>query len=75
MLKNVAVKPRTPMEKTYETLKTHFNPKPSPIIQRFKFNTRDRHAGESLVNYDAELRALGEYCDFGTTIEDIYDQR
>ena len=32
------VQPRTPMEKTYdeivETLKTHFNPKLSPIIQR-----------------------------------------
>ena len=69
------VQPRTPMEKTYdeivETLKTHFNPKPSPIIQRFKFNTRDRRAGESLANYVAELRALREYCDFGTTIEDM----
>ena len=78
LLKNL-VQPRTPMEKTYdeivETLKTHFNSKPSPIIQRFKFNTRDRHAGESLANYVAELRALGEYCDFGTTIEDMIRDR
>ena len=73
------VQPRTPMEKTYdeivETLKTHFNPKPSPIIQRFKFNMRDCCAGESLANYVAELRALGEYCDFGTTIEDMIRDR
>ena len=73
------MQPRTPMEKTYdeivEMLKTHFNPKPSPITQRFKFNTRDRRAGESLANYVAELRALGEYCDFGTTIEDMIRDR
>ena len=31
---------------------------PSPIIQRFKFNMRDCHAGESLANYVAELTAL-----------------
>ena len=78
LLKNL-VQPRTPMDNTYdeivETLKTHFNPKPSPIIQRFKFNTRDRRAGESLANYVAELRALGEYCDFGTTIEDMIRDR
>ena len=46
---------RTPMEKTYDdivkTVKTHFNPKSSPIIQRFKFNTRDRHARELLANH------------------------
>ena len=73
------VQPCTPMEKTYdeivEMLKIHFNPKPSPIIQRFKFNTRDRRAGESLANYVAELRALGEYCDFGSTIEDMIRDR
>ena len=65
------VQPHTSMEETYdeivEMLKTHFIPKPSPIIQRFKFNTRDHRAGESLGNYVAELRVLGEYCDFGTT--------
>ena len=46
------VQPHTPMEKTYdeivEMLKTHFNLKMSPIIQKF-FNTRDHRAGESLV--------------------------
>ena len=70
------VQPHTPMEKTYdEIVETHLNPKPSPIIQRFKFNTRDRRAGESLANYVAELRALGEYCDFGSTIEDMIRDR
>ena len=40
-----------------------------------KFNTRDRRAGESIANYVAELRALGEYCDFGTTIKDMIRDR
>ena len=78
MLKGL-VQPYTPIEKTYdeivEMLKTHFNPKPSPIIQRFRFNTRDRHAGESLAIYVAELRVLVEYCEFGTTIEDMIRDR
>ena len=37
------VQPNTPKEKTYtelkEFLEKHFNPKPSSIVQRFKFNT------------------------------------
>ena len=72
------VQPHTPMEKTYdeivEMLKTHFNLKMSPIIQKF-FNTRDHRAGESLANYVAELRALGQYCYFRTTIEDMIRDR
>ena len=66
------MQPRTPMEKTYdeivETKKTHFNNKPLPIIQRFKINTRDCRAE---AKYVATLRALGEYCDFGTIISDM----
>ena len=60
------------MEKTYneivETQKTHFNNKRLPVIQRFKINTRDCHAE---AKYVAKLRALWEYCDFGTIIEDM----
>ena len=56
-------------------LKTHFNPKPSSIVQKFRFNTRDHHAGESLATYVAELRVLVEYCKFGTTIKDMIRDR
>ena len=48
------------MKKTYDKIVKmlkiywYFNPKPSPIIQRFNFNARDHHAGESLATYVAE---------------------
>ena len=32
-----------------ELVKGHFNPKPSAIVQRFRFNTRVRQQGESVA--------------------------
>ena len=52
-----------------EFLEKHFNPKPSSIVQRFKFNTRVRKSGESVATYVAELRAIGEHCDFGDILD------
>ena len=49
----------------------HFNPIPSVIVERFKFHSRVRKAGESIVTYVAKLRSLSEYCEFGTTLEDM----
>ena len=66
-------------DKSYEdivkVLKEHYNLRPSPIIQRYKFNTRDRRSGESIAIYVVELRALGEHCGFeGTLNEMIWDR-
>ena len=65
--------PNNPKEKTYaelkECLEKHFDPKPSSIVQRFKFNTRIRNSDESVATYVANLRAIGEHCDFGDTLE------
>ena len=67
------VQPSTPKEKSYTELKEHyekhFNPKPSLIVQHFKFNTRIRKSGESIATYVAELRTIGEHCDFGDTLD------
>ena len=67
------VQPSTPKEKTYTELKEYFEkvllPKPSSIVQHFKFNTRIRKSGESIATYVAELRAIGEHCDFGDTLD------
>jgi hypothetical protein len=61
-----------PADKSYEQirdiLKAHNCPKPSPIVQHYRFNTRERHSGESIADYVAALRALGEHCNFGGTI-------
>ena len=60
--------PGKPSDKTFEEIvklvQNHENPKPSAIVQRFKFNTRFRNPGESIASYVAELRNISEHCDF-----------
>ena len=55
-----------------ETLQKHFDPKPSPITQRFRFHTRMRKQDESVV---AELRVIGEHCDFGDSLDAMIRDR
>ena len=72
ILRNV-VCPSKPGEKTYaalaEALSQHFKPKPSEIVERFKFHSRVRKPGESVATYLAELRSLFEFCNFGEILE------
>ena len=44
-----------------DVLKNHHNPRPSTIVQRFKFNTRVLGASESIRTFVAELKS--EYND------------
>ena len=78
VIRNLAV-PRSPKELTYaeivETVTTHYNPKPSPIIKRFDFNTRCQEEGESIANYIAALRSIAEHCDYGETLNDMLRDR
>ena len=59
LIKTLAL-PGTPRELTFaelvETVKNHFQPKPSPIIKRFEFNTRCQNEGESVVSFVTALR-------------------
>ena len=52
-------------------LTAHFDPKPSPIVQRFKFYNRARAKGETI----AALRALAEHCDFGDSLSTMLRDR
>ena len=62
------IAPELPTEKTFaqltEILESHFKPKPSVIVSRFKFNTRAQQQGESIATFLAELRNLSEHCEF-----------
>ena len=73
------VAPQKPNEVEYAALvkriNEHFGPKPSVIVQRFKFNTCVRQAGESVSTFVAHLRALSEHCEFGDTLEDMLRDR
>ena len=58
-----------------KTLADHFNPTPSEIVQRFKFNSRSRKLGESVATFVAELRAIATTCNFGETLEAMLRDR
>ncbi len=73
------VQPAKPGEKSFaqlvELLKEHFTPRPSEIVQRFKFHSRNRRHGESVAVYVAELRRLTEGCNFGTSLQSMLRDR
>ena len=54
-----------------KALKNHYALELSPIIQRFKFNSRQPLPGESIPAYIAAFRVLGEHCKFGATVNDM----
>ncbi|XP_063954090.1 uncharacterized protein K02A2.6-like [Lytechinus pictus] len=57
------------------TVTNHKVPKPSEIVQRFKFNSRQRKSGESVSDYVAQLRHLAEHCNFGTNLKEMLRDR
>ena len=78
LLKNL-LQPLKPSDKNYseivKILDEHFSPAPSPIVQRYKFNTRMRKSGESVFTYITELKACGEHCDYGDQLHDMIRDR
>ena len=45
-------------------VKDFYDPKPSIIAQRFRFNTKQKTPTESVAAYVAAIRRLAEHCDF-----------
>ena len=52
-----------------------YTPKPSVIVQRFKFNSRIRAKEESIAAYLAALRELSEYCEYRDTLSEMIRDR
>ena len=73
------VAPEDPKEKSYadmaKLVQEHFKPKPSVIVERFKFNTRGQQQGETISVFLAELRRLSENCEFGATLDEMLRDR
>ena len=73
------VAPAKPGEKTFQELcdilTTHHNPKPAVPLQRFRFNSRVQHPGESVASFVVALRGLSEHCEFGETLEAMLRDR
>ena len=78
LIRNLAT-PRKPGDLSFKELVTlvqeHHNPKPSVIVQRFKFHTHSRKEGVSVAAFVAELRQLSEYCEFGPVLDDMLRDR
>ncbi|CAL1608164.1 unnamed protein product [Knipowitschia caucasica] len=56
-------------------LQSHFNPKPSEIVQRFKFISRTRTANETVTEYVAVLRELAQHCNYGDKLKEMLRDR
>ena len=66
------IAPEKPTEKTFEqlvaVLTEHYSPKPTEVMQRFRFNSRARKEGKPVAEYVAELRKLTEFCKYGVAL-------
>ena len=73
------LQPARPAETTFkkivDTLEKHFSPKPSEIMERYKFHSRNRNEDEGIAAYVAELRKLTEHCNFGDTLPEMLRDR
>ena len=73
------IAPKTPAVATYDkictAMKGHFEPLPSLIVERCRFNTRMRASGESISVFVTELKKLSEHCIFNTVLDDMLRDR
>ncbi|KAL2086779.1 hypothetical protein ACEWY4_017838 [Coilia grayii] len=58
-----------------DCLHKHYNPPPSPIVQRFHFHNCIQKPDQSIASYLAELRKLSVYCEFGEQLENMLRDR
>ncbi|KAH7946065.1 hypothetical protein HPB49_019934 [Dermacentor silvarum] len=72
-------KPATPHVKTLSellnTLRSHFSPAPSALMERFRFNNRSRREGETFGQFVAALRGLASGCAFGDQLDSLLRDR
>ena len=70
--------PDLPHDKAYAALsallKSHFEPKPLVIAERFHFHRRNQRGDESTAVFVAELRRLSAYCEFGDLDDALRDR-
>ena len=73
------VAPDKPSSRPFRELVTlvrdHFDPKPSPIVSRFKFSACTRNQGETVAAFVARLRQLTEHCEYGASLDEMLRDR
>jgi hypothetical protein len=58
-----------------EKMAKHFQPPPSEIMQRYRFNTRVRQPHESVSTYLAQLKQIAEYCNYKDSLPEMLRDR
>lgn len=48
--------------------KAHYDPKPSELVQRYKFNSRTRKNGETVADFELKLT---QHCGYGTSLQQM----
>ncbi|XP_070394032.1 uncharacterized protein [Dermacentor albipictus] len=56
-------------------LRSHFNPAPSTLMERFRFNNRSRREGETVGQFVPALRGLTSACVFGDLLDSLLRDR
>lgn len=78
-LMRMLLSPGKPGDKSYDELtallQSHYNPKSSEIVERFKFNSRTRAANETVMEYVAALRKLAQHCNYGDALKEMLRDR
>lgn len=49
----------------------YFSPKKNIVFERYKFNSRKQHVGESVDSFITALYSLAESCEYGTLKEEL----
>ena len=78
LLKDLCL-PEAPSSKSFselvERLKTHLQPKPTVISERYQFHKRDQKEEETITGYFSSLRRLSEHCEFNDFLEQALRDR
>ncbi len=73
------IAPEKPSENSFEelvaVLSEHYSPKPTEVMQRYRFNSRSRKEGESVADYVAQPRKLAEFCNYGNSLDKMLRDR
>lgn len=65
----------TTFKKIVETPEKHYLPRPSKIVERFKFRSYNRQEGEGVAAYEAAWRKLLEHCNYGEALPEMLRDR
>lgn len=66
---------KTTFKKIVGTLEKHFSPKPSEIVERYKFHNWDRNEDEGVAAYMPDLRKLNDDYNFGDSLPEMLRDR